>query len=241
MQDSIDSLRRFRSCRQETASSERCRPPAFSVMGSPLRRKTFEHRRIVAKHVRLELRDAIAASDVHQLPKQLTCDAAALVVLFHRERNLCARFTPRAVTQTNDDFLIAACDRGNQDNVAYAVALGEPPEFLAAQLAFENEEPLVDRFRLQRPKRLHDAFPVVGADGADRYAAQVRTTSHAEAFSRARAIQRTSRLTTISGQGVRLQMTVLVSMVVAYGPMSSEVRDERRFAAHARMWRPPSM
>ena len=137
----------------------------------------LQHRRIVGKHVRLELRDAVAASDVRQLPKQLTCDAAALVVLFHRECDLCARSIPRVATQTNDDFLIDACDRGNQDNVAYAVALREPPELLVAQLLLENEEPLVDRFRVQRPKRLHDAFPVVGADGADRYAAQVRADS----------------------------------------------------------------
>ena len=89
-----------------------------------------------AKHVRVELRDAVAASDPCQLLKQLTCDSAAPVVLCHRECNLCARFTPCVVTQTNDDFLIAACDRGDQDNVAHAVALGEAPEFLAAQFAF---------------------------------------------------------------------------------------------------------
>ena len=87
-------------------------------MGSPLRRNTFSIDALSASTSASNLRDAIAASDVHQLPKQLTCDAAALVVLFHRECNICARFIPRAVTQTNDDFLIAACDRGNQDNVA---------------------------------------------------------------------------------------------------------------------------
>ena len=44
-----------------------------------------------------------------------------------------ARSIPRVTAQTHNDFLIDAGDRCNEDNVAYAVALGEPPEFLVAQ------------------------------------------------------------------------------------------------------------
>ena len=109
----------------------------------------------------------------------------------------CTSTVPRVATQTNNDFLIGACDRGNQDNVACAVTFREPPELLVAQLPFRKEEPPIDRFRLQRPKRFRYASPIVGAHGADRYAAQVRTTRHGEAVSRARITQRISRLAAV--------------------------------------------
>lgn len=140
-----------------------------------------EHRRVVGKHIRLEPQDAVVAGDVSQFPKQPTCDPAALVVLFHRECDLCPRAAARVATQTDNGFLIAASDRRNQHDVVHPIAFGEPPELLVAQFPLRKEEALIDRSGIQRPECIRNALPVIRADGANRYTPRVPTTPREEA------------------------------------------------------------
>jgi hypothetical protein len=64
--------------------------------------------------------------------------------------------------------VIAASDRGHQHGPACAVAFGDPPQLVFAQLLLVREEAQIDGSVIQRAKRLDDTLPVIGANEANR-------------------------------------------------------------------------
>ena len=131
-----------------------------------------EHGVVLAEHVGLELLDVVGAGDLRQMLEQHRADAAPLMRVGDRERNLGAprlagHGVEEGVAADADDLLVGAvAQRRHQRHAIAEVELGELAQLVVGQARLHPEEAEIDRARAQPAEVIEQAGLVVGPNGA---------------------------------------------------------------------------
>src|SRR5262249_52291185 len=128
------------------------------------------HLVVLAQHLRLELREPLRPRDGEQMLEEDRADAAALVRVGDRERDLSGvrpLLDDRVAADADDPLLAVLEERGDERDAAIEVEARERVELLLGEPALGAEEAEVDRTRAQTVEVVEQTLAVVRADGAD--------------------------------------------------------------------------
>ena len=114
--------------------------------------KHGEHRSVLRKHFRLELRHTFFLSDMNQVSQDAACDSLTLVVFFHGEGNFSTaqrvwRGVQNIASRSDDGFISPSSrNRDHQRDGVFKINLGDSLELSIGELALVAKKTGVDGF-----------------------------------------------------------------------------------------------
>src|SRR5208337_4561206 len=132
-------------------------------------REHLQHRPVLAQHVGLEFRDRVCIGDQTQMFEQQCAYTVALELVQYRERDFRATWVRAAnVTADADEALATVLgQRRRQADVIFEVELGQPPEILRRQIAFDPHETKIHGLLAEAREMLVQAILIVRANRTD--------------------------------------------------------------------------